>query len=269
VTGNRHISQEDLVLHALQALSEGESAAVRTHLAQCALCRDELAEFSGDAAMIGLSVPQHSVPAGARQRFLNRIAADASIAKQSVKQEKGGQVLPFPRNAWVPWTTAAALAILAISLLVKNSALNKELADASSKVTDLTGQSAQARQVLDLLTSHSAQRVLLAASKASVEPTGRAVYLADSGSLVFQANNLKVLASDKTYELWVIPVNGNPIPAGLFRPDAEGSASVVMPPIPKGIPAKAFGVTIEKAEGADTPTAPIIISGAAASTTGE
>lgn len=264
-----HISQEDLALHALQALPEGESAAVREHLAQCALCRDEMAKFSGDAAMIGLSVPQYSAPAGARQRLLNRIAADASVAQQSVQQEKRKRVLPFPHKAWIPWATAAALAILAISLSVKNIALNKELADASSKVTDLTAQSAQSRQVLDLLTSHSAQRVLLTASKASVEPTGRAVYLADSGSLVFQANNLKLLALDKTYELWVIPVNGKPIPAGLFRPDAGGSASVIMPPLPKGVPAKAFGVTIEKAEGSDTPTAPIIISGATAPTTGE
>lgn len=269
MTDDDHISQEDMALHALQALSKGESAAVRAHLAQCALCRDELAKFSSDVAMIGLSAPQHLVPEGARQRFLSRIAADASGSKQTVKQERRGQVLPFPHHAWIPWAAAAVLAILAISLFVKNIALNKELADVSTKVTDLTGQSAQARKVFELLTSHSAQRVLLTASKASIEPTGRAVYLADSGSLVFQANDLKQVASDKTYELWVIPVNGKPIPAGLFRPDAGGSASVIMPPLPKGVPAKAFGVTIEKAEGSDTPTAPIIISGAAASTTGE
>ncbi|MGA7857108.1 MAG: anti-sigma factor, partial [Terracidiphilus sp.] len=69
--------------------------------------------------------------------------------------------------------------------------------------------------------------------------------------------------------LWVIPANGNaPIPAGLFRPDAAGNASVVLPPLPKGVPAKAFGVTVEKAEGSATPTAPIILAGAAG-TSGE
>lgn len=268
MTGDEHISQEDLALHALQALSEGESATVRTHLAKCALCRDDLAELSGDVAMIGLSVPPHSVPAGARERLLNRIAADASVTKQTMKQEKHGQVLPFPRHAWIPWAAAAVFAIVAVSLFVRNIALNRELADASARVTNLTDQSAQARQVLDLLTSHSAQRVLLTANKASIEPTGRAVYLADSGSLVFQANDLKPLASDKTYELWVIPVNGKPIPAGLFRPDATGNANVVLPPLPKGVPARAFGVTIEQAEGSDTPTAPIILSGATSSAAG-
>lgn len=123
--------------------------------------------------------------------------------------------------------------------------------------------------MLDVLTSLTAQRVLLTAARTPVEPTGRVVYLADSGSLVFQANDLKPLALDKTYELWLIPVSGKPIPAGLFRPDVARSASIVMPPLPKGVQAKAFGVTVEKAEGSDTPTAPITISGAPASSVGE
>jgi anti-sigma-K factor RskA len=62
----------------------------------------------------------------------------------------------------------------------------------------------------------------------------------------------------------VIPANGSaPVPAGLFRPDAAGSATLVLPPVTPGIEAKAFGVTIENASGADAPTSPIILSGAA------
>jgi len=52
----------------------------------------------------------------------------------------------------------------------------------------------------------------------------------------------------------------------MFRPDASGSGSVVMPPmIPAGTAAKAFAVTIENEGGSSTPTMPIIISGAAPS----
>jgi anti-sigma-K factor RskA len=269
MTGNEHITQEDLALHALQILSAEDSTAVCSHLAQCAFCRDELAEISGDTAMVGLSVPQNPVPADARLRFLNRIAADAAATKPSVPPEARDHVLSSRRNIWIPWATAAALATIAIALGVKNYTLDQELRNASLRVSDLTDQSGQARRVLEVLTSHSSQVVLLTASKTAVEPTGRAVYRADSGSLVFQANNLKPLASDKTYELWVIPANGKPIPAGLFRPDAAGSSSVVMPPIPKGVPAKAFGVTIEGAQGSDTPTPPIILSGATTLAAGE
>jgi anti-sigma-K factor RskA len=117
--------------------------------------------------------------------------------------------------------------------------------------------------VLDVLTAKDSKRVLLTSAKTRPEPAGRAIYLAETGGLVFQANDLEQLADNKTYELWVIPANGQaPIPAGLFRPDASGSASVLLPTLPKGVPAKAFGVTIEKAEGSATPTAPIILAGA-------
>ena len=71
------------------------------------------------------------------------------------------------------------------------------------------------------------------------------------------------LPENKTYELWVIPANGSaPIAAGLFRSDAAGSASLVLPQFQAGVEAKAFGVTIERAEGSATPTLPIILAGA-------
>ena len=66
----------------------------------------------------------------------------------------------------------------------------------------------------------------------------------------------------KTYELWIIPSDGTaPMPAGTFHPDDQGNASVVMPDLPKGVPAKAFGVTIEDDGGSQTPTFPIIMAG--------
>jgi anti-sigma-K factor RskA len=80
--------------------------------------------------------------------------------------------------------------------------------------------------------------------------------------LLFQANNMEPLEPAKVYELWLIPTNGgNPISAGTFHPDEHGYASIMMPPLPKGIEAKAFGVTIEDEGGSQTPTMPIIMVG--------
>jgi hypothetical protein len=88
------------------------------------------------------------------------------------------------------------------------------------------------------------------------------VYLKERGALVFTASNLVPLPANKTYELWVIPASGTaPIPAGTFQPDAHGMASVLLPNLPKGIEAKAFGVTMEKAGGSTTPTLPILLAG--------
>ncbi|MGH9594994.1 MAG: anti-sigma factor domain-containing protein, partial [Bryobacteraceae bacterium] len=93
-----------------------------------------------------------------------------------------------------------------------------------------------------------------------------AIYLPERGGLILQASKMGPLPEDKAYELWVIPANGKaPIPAGVFRPDATGNASVVLPQLPVGVAAKAFGVTIERAEGSASPTLPIILSGAAPS----
>jgi anti-sigma-K factor RskA len=82
------------------------------------------------------------------------------------------------------------------------------------------------------------------------------------GALVFTANHLVPLPPNKTYELWVIPANGNaPIPAGTFKPDTHGMASVLLPHLPKGVDAKAFGVTMENTGGSTTPTLPILLAG--------
>ena len=56
MTDPSHISQEELALHAMQALSSEESAAVRLHLSECAMCRNELAAISGDLALVAMSV---------------------------------------------------------------------------------------------------------------------------------------------------------------------------------------------------------------------
>jgi hypothetical protein len=261
-----HIPQEDLILYAMRTLPAEELAQVRAHLDGCEECRAELAVAQGDLALVALSVEQQALPEGARRRFLDRIATSSGSAQNGARLSVVpiGARRPARRTAvLIPWLAAAALLLLAISLELRNSSLREELTKQHELASRQAVENAQAKEVLELLTSRSAKRVLLTANMPKPTPMGRAVYLAESGALIFQANNLEELAENKTYELWVIPVSGQaPIPAGLFRPDAEGGASVVLPPLPKGVPAKAFGVTIEKAEGSTTPTFPIVLSGA-------
>ena len=70
------------------------------------------------------------------------------------------------------------------------------------------------------------------------------------------------LESAKVYELWLIPADGHaPIPAGTFKPDAQGYASVILPQLPKGVVAGQFGVTVEQEGGSSTPTLPILLAG--------
>jgi hypothetical protein len=267
MTGNGHNTQEELASYAMQNLPVEESASIRAHLQSCAPCRAELAEVSGDLALLGIAVEQHPLPEGARARFLQRIATSPAVKPQETVKEVTPISVKSTRRGpgfWIPWVAAAAMTIVAVSLGVQNRALNDELQDESNLVTNLAGQASRAQQVLEVLTAPGAQRVTLTEGKAPAEPTARATYLPDRGGLILLATNLKPLPDGKTYELWVIPANGNaPVPAGLFRPDAVGTATLVLPPLSSGIQAKAFAVTVENASGANAPTSPIILSGAA------
>ncbi len=263
MTGNAHIPEETLALFALQALDREESGAVRTHLSECAECRAELARIEGDLALVALSADQHPLPEGASDRFLARI--------RSGRKNSAAPVIPISRStssagarAWPAWLAAAAMLLLSIGLGMKVRTLTRELKATSQELAEQTVESRHAHEVLGLLTAPRAQHVLLTAGSMPPAPTARTIYLPSRGALVMEASNLKPLPSDKTYELWVIPASGAaPIPAGLFQPDASGSASVVMPDIPWYVPAKAFGVTVEHWGGSATPTAPIILAGLA------
>jgi anti-sigma-K factor RskA len=167
--------------------------------------------------------------------------------------------------AWAGWAAAAGLAITAGSLYHEREAQRATLAAQSGTIDRLSADAAGAKQLLETITDPSARQVTL--SKTAVQavpavPQAHATYIASKGALIFLASNLEPIQPYKTYELWLIPADGrDPIPAGTFHPDARGNASVILPPLPKGIEAKQFGVTIEDDGGSQTPTMPIVLAG--------
>jgi anti-sigma-K factor RskA len=193
------------------------------------------------------------------QRSERRLGSGEYLTEdEQPKRGVAGKVLP-----WIGWAVAAGLAVVMGDFYHEREALRGTVATQASQLDHLTADAAAARQVLDTMTDNSAMRVTLTKGQAAPLPTGRATYVASKGTLIFLASNLEPLQPSKTYELWLIPAaeGGSPIPAGMFRPDARGNASVIMPPLPKGVEAKAFGVTVEDEGGATAPTMPIILAG--------
>jgi anti-sigma-K factor RskA len=247
---------EDLALYALDALRGEDRARVDEHLATCAACRRELEQLRGDTALLALSTAGPRPPQRARQRLLDAVARDSRLPRV---------VQTSPRRSWwgvLGWAAAAAVVIFALSLWRENLALKQTLASASSQATESRRELEELRKIAAPILQPEAQRVTLVAAKAPPQPQGKAFYLRGRSSLVFLANNMPALPPQKAYELWLIPVNGAPIPAGVFRPDARGNASVVNPPLPAGAEAKAFAITVENEAGAATPTMPIVMMGA-------
>lgn len=168
----------------------------------------------------------------------------------------------FAWLAWLGWVIAAAAVGAAIYFILNSRSLERQLNADQSRIAELSAENARSHDLVDALTSPDSIRVMLTETRRPPLPSGHVTYQPKSGVLAFVASNLRPLPASKTYELWLIPSSGKaPMPAGLFRPGAHGSTSVVLPSLPPNIPAKAFVVTVEEEQGATTPTLPIVMSG--------
>lgn len=293
MSDNRQFDQDDLALYAMQLLSKDEEAQLRKLLEGSPDLQSELAEVAGDLAIYATTVDMHSPPALARERLLTGIGRERKV--RSIDQPSrssaaygagpGTELDPVPGETgrfnaddlpretsgitrlvpWLGWAVAAGLAVTTGNFYHESQALRGSMDSEHAELTRLTADAAAARQLMDTLKDPSATRVTLTRSKQAPIPQGKVTYVADKGALLFVASNLEPLTTSKVYELWLIPANGQaPVPAGTFHPDARGNASVVLPQLPTGLAAKAFGITVEEEGGAQTPTMPIIMAGTAA-----
>lgn len=245
---------EDLTLYALGVLEGGEQTALEKHLKECADCRQELEQLRGDMALLALSASGPKPPQRSRQRLLTAIANEPRTIETAA-----------PKRSW--WRTlewvAAVVALAVVILLVRqNSDLRRRITSAQASFARQQEELSRAKEVADLFTAPETQQVTLIAAKTPPHPQGKTFYLRNRGRLIFLANNLPQLPADKIYELWLIPKVGAPVPAGLFRPDAYGSATVVNPPLPVGVEAKTFAVTLEPESGShEAPRGQAVMAG--------
>lgn len=261
---------DDLSLYALGALEGDALDALEQHLKECAECRRELEWLRGDAALLALSVSGPRPPERARQRLMAAIAQEprrkAPVENGPVRSgpESGSDAIPVRRRPWLGvlgWAAAAAAVLSVFVLLQQKKDLQRRLADFEAASAAQQQQLAEAKELMASLTSADAEHFTLVASKTPPQPQGRAIYVQRSGTLVFLASNMPALPPEKIYELWLIPTNGAPIPAGLFSPRADGNATVVKPPLPAGVQAKTFAITVEPASGSPAPTSqPIMVA---------
>jgi|HubBroStandDraft_1064217.scaffolds.fasta_scaffold07525_7 anti-sigma-K factor RskA len=263
---------DDLALHALNALEGEDRTKLEKHLATCSACRLELEQLRGDGVLLALSTLGPKPPLRARQRLLGAVAKEAVPSLQEAQgrlsrvesAREVGHPSVTTRSSWwgwLGWAATAAVIVLAASLWKENSALRQSLASASAQTAQATRELEEIRRIASPIIAPEAQRVTLVGMKTPPQPQGKAFYLRNRSNLVFVANNMPALPPQKAYELWLIPMQGAPIPAGMFKPDTRGSATLVNPPLPAGMEAKAFAITVENEAGATTPTMPIMMMG--------
>jgi anti-sigma-K factor RskA len=235
---------EDLALHALGALEGEGRTSLEKHLETCPACRLELDQLRGDMALMAMSTTGPNPPQRARQRLLDAVAKEPRVPTAVPAGKR------FNWWAAAGWAAVAAMFLVLVQLRRENFGLRESVTQLGQLTSQQTIDLANAKRVVETLTAPDTQAVTLVAAKGPPQPQGKAFYLKNRSGLVFVASNLPQLPSDKIYELWLIPPGAAPIPAGLFKPDARGNATVVNPPgLPAGVEAKVFAVTLESASG--------------------
>jgi hypothetical protein len=154
-------------------------------------------------------------------------------------------VAPEPKRAFVflPWAVSALLTIVLLSVVIPG----RKTEQPSPDTTKLA-------QALTILNDPATKDVTFG------DPAARGRVFVNPKGVVLIAAHMPKLETNRTFELWLIPSSGNPVPAGTFRSDAVSDAAVY---VYQGQTANAaaVAVTVEPEGGSRQPTTtPFIVS---------
>jgi anti-sigma-K factor RskA len=232
-----HDDYKELIpIHALSALDAADERALNEHLAECADCRRDLAEWEATAASLALSAKPMEPSPQVREKILTKIHSEKSSSK----------VRPFPsprRKVWVAIAAALFLALLVSVFVLWQQ--NRELRRQNQVAQVL---SAPGSKVIELSGTPEASR---ASAKIAYDPTGRAILI---------ASGLPRAPQGKEYQLWYI-VDNKPLPGKTFAPDPSGNGTLE-DHVPQAARSSAiFAITLEPAGGVRAPTGAIYLRG--------
>jgi anti-sigma-K factor RskA len=220
--------RQDYTSFALGIADDPERAEIQEHLGRkCANCVPGMASAMATVTAMSGAVPVTEPPRHLRRRVT------ALVEKE-------------PRRSWaatfLPWaiTAAMSVALVAIGLSGRRE----------------SGDTGQLRQALAILNDPSAKDLTFGETQNA--PKGR-VLVSPGNGVVFMGANLPRIDAGKTFELWVIPVKGNPAPAGVFQSQPDATAVFVRPgPVEN---AAKIAVTVEPEGGSAQPTTtPFIVT---------
>ena len=250
---------DELALYALNELQGSELQEFEQHLETCASCRRELQAMRSDLGILGLSAVGPRPPARSKERLMRAIATEPRGATPA----PASPPVRSRRNFWLMWIPAAialAVVVFAISLRQSNQSLSDQIAELRNRYNDQKVQLAQAQENMRLLLAPDAVHVSLTPPKSGKQPNATAIVSPSQNRMTLMATNLPPVPPGKAYELWVIPPQGAPVNAGVFKPDEHGNAVMLDHPLPT-VQMKTFALTVEDEAGSDKPTSPIVILG--------
>ena len=220
----------DAAAYVLGALEDHELDAFRTHMAHCAVCRDECGTFQAVADALPMAAPQVPTPRRLRRRVRRNADADATDAYAR------------PRATRIPLRDRYALA--------SAPALAAAAATAVIAVAGLGG----------LALSQGGHATTRTVDASVVGSNGSASLTLAAGCAELVVRHLPGPPAGKIYQVWLKRGDRPPAPtSALFSVTAAGAGSADVPGDLRGV--SQVMVTIEPAGGSAVPTsAPVIVA---------
>jgi anti-sigma-K factor RskA len=206
---------EDLLAaFVLGATDPEEDALVRAHLEGCAACTSTVQRLRRVLGAIPEGADTVSPPPRLRQQILEAAAAARHSELATSRKARVFRLRPPRPRIWpvgAGWRSAAAAAAIVAFALGAGLGLGvgRSIAPQPAPASSVTQYS-------------------LSGSGAMSGAQGKVYELKQQGLTLVEFSNLPELEAGKVYELWLIPSQGQPAPAGVFKPDPGGSHVVVL-----------------------------------------
>lgn len=267
MTNGHPTREEDFDLYVLGALEGGEKQAIESHLAACAECARKVASARGRVAALSFAAPRVEPSAAVKERLLRRVREEARAgspapSRQSAPSRAGSPVRESAAPRWWTWIlvpATVALALASFALWNQNKKLDRQLAEMRAAMQEQQKQLDYARTVAHLVEAKDTVTVALAPMPGMPQGAAHVMYNAQMGIVMYDGW-ISPPPEDKSYQLWVVPMRGAPISAGVFNP-ATSDAAHWTSKLPQGVAVKSFAVTLEPAGGMPHPTGPMVLAG--------
>jgi anti-sigma-K factor RskA len=224
--------------YATHALPEDERREFDDHLAQCPACRQEVAELAATAGRLGAAASAPA-PATLRDRVLAEVARTRQVSPRVTDLADRRRPVPWYRQ---PLGVAASfLMVLALGL--------GAFAATESRRADRAEETAA--QITAVVTDPDR-----AETTRPISSGGASMLIAAGDRAIFRADGVRVLPSNRTYQLWVMDDKGGARSVGLL---GRGSSRHLQQFIEGVKPTDQVGLTVEPEGGSPGPTtAPLV-----------
>jgi hypothetical protein len=148
-------------------------------------------------------------------------------------------------------------ALAAAAVLYQTQRTSEEIASLQQEMQRSATEVVNLRAALNLLQAPETREVTFGQG-APAPPRGR-VFYNPSGVLLIAAN-LPAPPAGKAYEMWIIPKDSKPAPAGMFSSGAQGTAAHFFGASSRVSETDTVAVTLEVAAGVDAPTSQPLIA---------